>query len=563
MKLRLTALFLSLCVQAAAARPNIVMVSIDTLRADRLGCYGYQGKTSPFLDSMAAQGLVFEEAYVPLPSTSPSHASLLTSLLPWRHGSMANAAPMTVDVETLPQALKRLGYRTAGVVGVQHLGQHYGFARGFDDFSEPKAERGKADGDLRRPAADVNAMAKQFVERHLAARSGQPLFLFIHYFDVHYPYRWWDPAEKNDRAWDPKEQADRPRQSARYDDGVRHTDRAVRDLYEFLVRQGLGRELVLVVTSDHGEQIGDHGFDVGHADIYRETVRVPLLMMGPGLPKKRIATPVSSMDVGVTLLGLAGGRYQRNVDGIPLGVKLGTARPRPLLVIGNPLYTQSVALIDGPRWYIRNLDYLYRYVATSAPAPGTRGDGRTWHPAPLHGSANGTATYRIPFSRYEPYVLTVDHVARDPACRMKLNVVISPVTAYLVEELAFQRSARVTVPAARNDAINVDVNPASCAGTTMYSVSRYEGTASIPQRERSRFFEAAVPRKNGTKDELYDVASDPRMLYNILPFGGAPRWERRVRAIVDRATASSRDRHAAHAYSDEEKKKLKSLGYIH
>lgn len=115
-------------------RPSIVLVSVDTLCADHLGVYG-GGATSPYLDSLAASGLVFDRAFVPFPQTSASHASMLTSVNPWKHGVVANGLSIGPNVDTLAAALKRAGYEAAVAVG--HLGRAFGFARGFDRFSEP------------------------------------------------------------------------------------------------------------------------------------------------------------------------------------------------------------------------------------------------------------------------------------------------------------------------------------------------------------------------------------------------------------------------------------------
>ncbi|HYO75301.1 MAG TPA: sulfatase, partial [Thermoanaerobaculia bacterium] len=294
-------------VAAAATPPHIVLVSVDTLRADRLGAYGYDQKTSPFLDSLAEGGWRFEQALVPLPATTPSHASLLTSSLPSRHGSLGNAYGISRTVDTLAQALARKGYRTAGAVAVSHIGRKQGFERGFHSFTEPEATTQNPHGDLRRDAIAVNRDALGAVDRHVAAHRARPLFLFVHYFDAHYPYRWWDAAESNPNPYAPAEINDVAKQNRRYDEGVRHVDAQLRRLHDG-VRAKLGTNVIFVVTSDHGEQLGEHGFTGGHADIYRETVRVPLIVSGARIEKATITTTVSTMDVGVSLLKLAGGR---------------------------------------------------------------------------------------------------------------------------------------------------------------------------------------------------------------------------------------------------------------
>src|SRR5258706_8695421 len=118
----------------ANAQPNVVLISIDTLRADHLSAYGYPVRTTPFIDSLARKGLLFEEAVTPLPSTTPSHASMLTSLYPPRHGSTTLALPVSRDVDTLAAVFRRNGYYTAASVAVNHLGRNFNFDRGFVDF---------------------------------------------------------------------------------------------------------------------------------------------------------------------------------------------------------------------------------------------------------------------------------------------------------------------------------------------------------------------------------------------------------------------------------------------
>jgi hypothetical protein len=141
-----------------------------------------------------------------------------------------------------------------------------------------------------------------------------------------------------------------------------------------------------------------------------------------------------------------------------------------------------------------------------------------------------------------------------------MNVVITPATRYFEPPLPFRGSARVTVPAARHDAIDVEVAPASCAGTTVYSVARYEGPQSIANPQASRFYPNHVPRKTTVRNELYDVSTDPLMLRNVLDPAGEPEMNRRLRETFERATAGRR--RVTHAVTDEEKQKLKSLGYI-
>ncbi|HEV2722163.1 MAG TPA: sulfatase [Thermoanaerobaculia bacterium] len=365
-------------------RPSIVLISVDTLRADHLACYGYARPTSPFIDSLAQRGTLFEEAQVPRPATSPSHASLLTGVMPRGHGVLANGMVMKTSVDTLAAALKRAGYETAASVAVSHIGRKVGFARRFDHFLEPTVT--DPNSDTRRFGEAVNADVRSMIDAHLAARNGKPLFLFVHYFECHYPYRAWDKSEKTD-PWNPAVQADRPRQLMRYDDGIRRVDERIRELHDYVTAK-LGPNVVFCITADHGEQIGDHGLAVGHADIYRETVRVPLILSGPELPRGvRVKTAVSTMDVPVFLARLGGARFVTAVDGHDLGPLIersaswlpqlfSSAPKRLFLITGAPAYTRSIALIDGSSWYIKNFDYTYpqAWIDTPAAQEAARGE---------------------------------------------------------------------------------------------------------------------------------------------------------------------------------------------
>lgn len=544
------------------AKPNIVFISVDTLRADYLGAYGHNGGASPFLDRMAKDGLLFESAITPLPVTTASHASMLTSVLPWRHGAIGNALPMNGSRETLAEALKRSGYRTGAAVGTSIVGRAYGFAKGFDTFDEPEAAV------ARRAASAVNADAKKRIDEHVAAGGARPLFLFVHYYDVHNPYGWWASAKEAEEA---EAHQDMDVQRARYADGIRHVDGAIAELYAYLEKKGLAKDLVFCVTADHGEQLGDHG-EPYHKDLYRETVRVPLILTGPGLPSGRVKTSVSTMDIGVSLLALARGRYMKPVDGIdllpvakrelsPLKKLLTSDAPRPLLVAGHSLYTHSLLLIDGSRWFIQNFDYLYREASVLSPAP-KETHGRSWRVAPLHEVKDGAAVYRIPFTTYEPFVLMVDHVAARPECEAAINLLAMPPGAtYFASPMPFRGSTRLTATSARFQALSVTVTPAGCGGTTVYSVSRYEGPIA---NALPTFFDVTfVGRRLSTGDELYDVDTDPSMRRNLLAGAGPAATRRKLRALFERATASQRDRHATYTHSEEEKRKLRSLGYIH
>jgi len=542
-------------------KPIIVLVSIDTLRADHLGAYGYGAKTSPFLDSLAARGLTFEEVVVPLPATSPSHASILTGLLPWKHGVAQNGTTMA-KVDTLAMAMNRAGYYTAGVVAVSHLGSRYGFGRGFDRFTEPVADQPQDSG-------VVNRSAREAIDQYLSTRTSRPLFLFVHYFDVHYPYGWWS-GKPNPNAWDRKEQSNRPKQIANYDEGVRHVDAAVAELYAYLRGKGLTEKMIFCVIGDHGEQIGDHGMPIGHADIYAETVRVPLLISGAGIPHRRIREMVSSTDVPVTLLQYAGGRFPDAVDGVDLSGAVRRASwgdllqtsdsTRRLTVEGSPAYTRSVALVQGSQWFIKNFDYVYRTAWIATPVPKGNTPGR---PLSANEHKDGFVTYAVPFRQYRPTLVSLQHVARDSQCAMKAMVRILPVTDYFSQPIEFRGSIRLIVPAARLDAIALSVSPERCAGSTTYEVARFDErglTAGAAPRTTDLYTNLLTPRKANTTDELYDLRKDPAMIRNE---GDANKVAERDRRLADAFRVVATVDVANQTIPPEEQRRLRSLGYFH
>jgi arylsulfatase A-like enzyme len=552
---------------AASPRPNIVLVSIDTLRADRLPFYGHPVDLAPFLNSLAAGGIVFEDAIVPLPNTTPSHGSLLTSLAPPQHGSLSLTTPLARNVDTLAGAFSRLGYATGGFVAVSHVGRAFNFDRGFEAFTQPT--------ELVRPGAAVNADAIAWVDRERRETKPRPLFLFVHYFDMHAPYGWWKDPEsaKDDMDSLPAEERIR-----RYDESIRHVDDLVRRLHAALVERGVLEDALFCVTSDHGEQIAEHGIAAGHADIYRETVRVPLVVSGKGIPAVRIAHPVSSMDIGVSLLKWAGGSFATPVAGrnvLPKSAgaldrvmyKLtrgGGEEERDLLVTGNPPFTRSIALVEGKYWLIRNLDFVYRTVrAGSVPA------------GPVHGfkalpvaekRQEDGARYTIPDTAFAPFVVTVDfHPAA--SCPVDIAVSIPPGLTYFTVSRQ-STPVRFQFGASRLDLVSVKTKPAVCGGTVAYRLDRPGSEPRMPDATESvstLYGLLLAERKSREGDEFYDASADPGMTTNLIASEAAQpvrrRMERSLRELYEktfgRGTGDDTRR-----VSLEELAKLRSLGYL-
>lgn len=295
---------------------GIILISIDTLRADHLGAYGYPLDTSPFFDELAARGTLFENAIVQLPGTLPSHMSMFTGLYPAQHGVYPPDSVLSAEIPTLPEIFRAAGYRTAGFTEGGYVAGHFGFARGFDDFVDVTPS--KPGG-----AARTFGLVKDWVD---GLQPGERFFLFVHTYEVHDPYLPAEPYRSNSwpgeapEIWEPNganlTAASRGLLpvsaevveyfAALYDAGIRTVDDVLRDFMEHLWAAGLSRDTLVVITSDHGEEFLEHGSFV-HRQIYPETLHVPLLFRRLGQRSgARVQDLVESVDLAPTLLEVAG-----------------------------------------------------------------------------------------------------------------------------------------------------------------------------------------------------------------------------------------------------------------
>ena len=272
---------------------NLLLISIDTCRPDRLGCYGAAGDTTPNLDALARGGVLFEAAGTTTPITLPSHASILTGLWPAQHGAHDNHEHVAAGVETLAERLRAAGWRTAAFVSAFVLDARFGLDQGFERYDD---ELGGPGDEARwwlvneRGGADTTRAALDWLEQRPAGR----FFLFLHYYDAHAPYA---PAEPfaSRFAGDP------------YAGEIAGVDAQIGRVLERLEALGLADETAVVVTSDHGESLGEHG-ERSHAYFaYESTIHVPLIVRAPGARAgARVGEPVSVVDLAPTLLALAG-----------------------------------------------------------------------------------------------------------------------------------------------------------------------------------------------------------------------------------------------------------------
>lgn len=286
-----------------AARPDVIVISLDTTRSDHLSLYGYPLATSPNLDRFAGKSLVFEEARTVVPLTGPSHASLFTSLYPHQHGAFRNGIPLQKDAVTLARVLSARGYDCAAFLSGWTLkGKLCGLQEGFRVYDETFTERYKV-FNRERPAEDVTKAVAAFLD---SGRYSRPLFLFVHYFDPHDPYRRHEEFRKELLLQSAALGLNLPGKVCDYDSEIAYMDHHLGQLLGRLERLGLLDHAVLWIVGDHGESLGEHGYWGHGRRIYEPNLRVPMVLHAPVWLRKpaRIAQPVTTLDVMPTLLGL-------------------------------------------------------------------------------------------------------------------------------------------------------------------------------------------------------------------------------------------------------------------
>jgi arylsulfatase A-like enzyme len=293
------------------SRPNIILISIDTLRADHIHGLGYDRETTPMLDRLIQRGSAFSTAVSNAPWTLPSHASMLTSLYPHTHGLTSEPLALNEKVETLPILLNRAGYKTAGVTTMPHLSPRHGFNRGFDTYICQE---------MRAPAA------LEIVLKLLREIESEPFFVFIHLFDVHSDY---DPSQRflsmfessyegnvdgtgktlyqiRNGELEPSED-DLAHLVALYDAGIRQLDNHLEMFFNALQTRNILDNTVIIVTSDHGEEFLEHGGVLHGQTLYDELMRIPLIIAGPEIPEGELVTKqVQIIDIMPTILDLCG-----------------------------------------------------------------------------------------------------------------------------------------------------------------------------------------------------------------------------------------------------------------
>jgi arylsulfatase A-like enzyme len=335
--------------QAAATAPspaagyNVVLISIDSLRADHLGAYGYARDTSPTMDGLAKEGVLFRNSSSTSSWTLPAHMSLLTGRSLLGHGVVSDDRSLPASVGTVAESFQKGGYETHAIVSAPYVHSRYGFAKGFDDYDDRTIYFETNEDSYR------SVTAPRLIEAanaYVGQKRDRPFFLFLHFWDVHYDYapgapydRMFDPdyagkVDGNNFYFDPAiragmDQRDLDHLLALYDGEIRLVDDHIAKLRAELARLGLADRTIFAIVADHGDEFFEHGNKGHHRTLYDEVIRTPFVLHVPGLqPRSAVVTDeVSLPDVGPTLLGLAGlarldGAEGRDFSGLYSGAPL-------------------------------------------------------------------------------------------------------------------------------------------------------------------------------------------------------------------------------------------------
>jgi arylsulfatase A-like enzyme len=312
-------------------KPNIILIVIDTLRFDHLGCYGYKRNTTPNIDSLANQSLLFKNAIITAPWTLPSVASILTSQYPSVLGIHDRIRPMDGRFPLFSELLKQYNYKTHGIISHTLLLARLGFGKGFDYYDEESIFGHKG---ISSPSVTSKAVS------YLQQNHDKPFFLFLHYFDPHYDYLLhkkynYYPSYRGRvksghsiidlwRIRDNLSKDDIKYLVSLYDSEITFTDEYIGELLNELRNRGLYDNSIIIITSDHGEEFMERGW-IGHTlTLHQELVHVPLIMKFPGDKSRIIDSPVSLIDIVPTICKYLDLKIPNNLDGRVLDLSRGS-----------------------------------------------------------------------------------------------------------------------------------------------------------------------------------------------------------------------------------------------
>jgi len=325
----------------------VLVITVDTLRADRLGCYGFGAARTAHIDKLSTEGIRVEHAVASAPLTMPSHTSIFTGFDPPAHGVRDNGTyPVPPEIDTLAERLKSAGYQTQAFVSAEVLHSRYGLDQGFDGYDDELWNEAMPTDFKRQERSARKTMDRVLQWLNGRPASAEPFFLWVHLFDPHQPYA---PPPSEARVT-----------QTPYDGEIAFVDQQIGRLVEALEQKGALDETILVFTSDHGESLGEHGEDTHAVFIYESTIRVPLIFRyPPKLPAGKVYTQsVRSVDLMPTILALAD-QAPTKVQGSDLSKALVSSNPPPAL----PQYSESLypelAFGMAPLQGIRLGDWTY------------------------------------------------------------------------------------------------------------------------------------------------------------------------------------------------------------
>jgi arylsulfatase A-like enzyme/tetratricopeptide (TPR) repeat protein len=333
---------------------NLLVITLDTTRADRTGPYGYQGVETPTLDRLARDGVLFEHTMAAAPLTCPAHCSIFTGKFPPDHGVRDNGgfflSPKQLTLATL---LKRRGFQTGAVVAAFVLDRKWGIGEGFDTYVDKfdvAESRGTHVGVIRRPGNEVVDLALPWLEKV----KGQRFFAWLHFYDPHAPY---EPPEPFKTRY-----SEHP-----YLGAIAFMDSQLARVIDFLERNGLMEKTVIAVIGDHGESLGQHGEESHAFFVYEATTRVPFIIRAPfeRLRGRRVADPVRSVDLMPTVLDLMGIPAPGGIQGVSLAPLMTGARSTMDL----EGYAEALYPLHHFGWSETRAWRVGRYKAIDAPRP--------------------------------------------------------------------------------------------------------------------------------------------------------------------------------------------------
>ena len=331
---------------SAPAIRHVVLISIDTCRADHLSCYGYARPTTPHIDALAEQGYLFSNTMTPIPLTLPAHTSMLTGTIPPQHGKRRNTdVYFDPSHVTLAALLKAKGYRTGAFVGSQILNRRFGLDRGFDIYDDQFAQEEESE----RRAGEVNRAAFAWLKK----QKDNPVFLFLHYYDPHDTY---DPPEPYATTF----------KESPYAGEIAYTDHCIGQVIAKLKRLGMYDSSLIIVTGDHGEMLGEHGESTHMFFIYQSALKVPLVVKLPGSDTAHQIDDLASItDIVPTVCDLVDIDPPAGIQGKNLAPYFGNKPPQPE---NRHLYCESLrATYYGANPLFGLAGEKWKYIETTRP----------------------------------------------------------------------------------------------------------------------------------------------------------------------------------------------------